>query len=52
MKLEKPDSHFEDTNGDPMIIAPEMYGDDELDLTNVVDVWSLGVLMYWLFTKK
>ena len=35
-----------------MIIAPEMYGDDELDLTNIVDVWSLGVLMYWLFTKK
>jgi serine/threonine protein kinase len=52
LKLEKPDSHFEEMNGDPMIIAPEMFGDDELDLTNIVDVWSLGVLMYWLFTKK
>ena len=24
----------------------------ERDMTNVVDVWSLGVLMYWLFTKE
>ena len=53
LKLENPDSHFKSSHGDPMIIAPEMYEKaDKRDMTNIVDVWSLGVLMYWLFTKK
>jgi serine/threonine protein kinase len=51
LKLKKPNSHFDSDHGDLRIRAPEMF-DEEPDMTNVVDVWSLGVLMYWLFTKK
>ena len=51
LKIENPNSHFKSRHGDCRIRAPEMF-DDEPDMTNVVDVWSLGVLMYFLYTKK
>ncbi len=50
LQLDKPDSHFEESHGDCIVRAPEMF-ERYPDMTNVVDVWSLGVLMYWLFTK-